>query len=413
MASNANDAENTLQPMDHPDSAPTTTDTPHATQPSLSNEILQHTIATSNALAAASPAGSDAPLSAEGRALSLKVSLADLAARASHHYAQKHFEDAAEIYSQAADMQAEMNGEMSPDNAEILFLYGRSLFKVGQAKSDVLGGRAPQTENGGGDKARGKKKGSAGKKKKAVTAEGGEGQDAAAGEKVATAVAGRAVEEGKKEGQKELEAKGQLFQFTGDENWDDTDDEEGDDAEEGDEDEEEDDDLATAFEVLDLARVLMKMKLDEKLAAADASEGKGKEVVNGQGDDAEIRHIKERLADTHDLLMEISLENERYVYSSVGFLPKEDLLINPTADILTRSPTPENPSSTSKNSSRKTTRTSPRPTTSSRSRSSSPPSRSRTRRPATPQPAQPPRRSTRSCGTRLSRSSLRPSTAPR
>lgn len=321
MASNAPaDDNNTLQPMDHPDPTPTTdgtgtTDT--TTLPSLPNDILLHTIASSNTLAAVaanSPAGSDAPLSAEGRALSLKVSLADLAARASHHYAQKHYEDAAEIYSQAADMQAEMNGEMSPDNAEILFLYGRSLFKVGQAKSDVLGGRAPQTDKGG-EKKRGKK--GSGKKRKAAAApaaeEGGEG--AAAGEKVATAVAGRAAEEGKKEGQKELEAKGQLFQFTGDENWDDTDEEEGDDAEEGDEDEEEDDDLATAFEILDLARVLMMKKLDDKLAAAEASEGKGKEVSNGQGGDAEIRHMKERLADTHDLLMEISLENERYVVS--------------------------------------------------------------------------------------------------
>lgn len=90
------------------------------------------------------------------------------------------------------------------------------------------------------------------------------------------------------------------------------DDEKGDEAD-GEEDEEPEDDLATAFEVLDLARVLLKKQLEDRLAAADTSDGKGKEVANGDGDggDATIKHLKERLADTHDLLAEISLENER------------------------------------------------------------------------------------------------------
>lgn len=87
-------------------------------------------------------------------------------------------------------------------------------------------------------------------------------------------------------------------------------------AAEGDEDEEEDDDLATAFEILDLSRVLLKKQLDEKLAS-DTTEGKGKEKAENGDDDspsgAGLRHIKERLADTHDILAEISLENERYV----------------------------------------------------------------------------------------------------
>jgi HAT1-interacting factor 1 len=39
----------------------------------------------------------------------------------------------------------------------------------------------------------------------------------------------------------------------------------------------------------------------------EEGEGKGKET----GDSSMMRHIKERLADTHDLLAEISLENER------------------------------------------------------------------------------------------------------
>jgi HAT1-interacting factor 1 len=64
--------------------------------------------------------------------------------------------------------------------------------------------------------------------------------------------------------------------------------------------------LAVAFEVLDLARVLFTKKL-EAPEDAPAGNGKGKEI----GDSPMIRHIKERLADTHDLLAEISLENER------------------------------------------------------------------------------------------------------
>jgi len=57
--------------------------------------------------------------------------------------------------------------------------------------------------------------------------------------------------------------------------------------------------------MLELARVLYTVKL----AQPEEGEGKGKNV----GDSPTTRHIKERLADTHDLLAEISLENERYV----------------------------------------------------------------------------------------------------
>jgi HAT1-interacting factor 1 len=62
--------------------------------------------------------------------------------------------------------------------------------------------------------------------------------------------------------------------------------------------------LAVAFEVLDLARVLFTKKLEQP---EEGAEGKGKAV----GYSSMTRHIMERLADTHDLLAEISLENER------------------------------------------------------------------------------------------------------
>lgn len=240
---------------------------------------------------------------------SLKISLADLAAKAAALFAQKKYEDAAEQYARAAEMQAEMNGEMSPENAEILYLYGRTLFKVGQSKSDVLGGSAPQAKNQAKPKAPKKKTAAANGAKNG----GGSSSSAAAkaGEKVEKVVAEAAGKEAEKESGAEI--KKPMFHFEGDENFVDSDEEE-EEGEEGEgEEEEEDDDLATAFEILDLARVLFLKKLE---ASQTESEGKGKEAAEEGSDNPNIRHLKERLGDTHDLLAEISLENEKYAPSS-------------------------------------------------------------------------------------------------
>jgi len=112
------------------------------------------------------------------------------------------------------------------------------------------------------------------------------------------------------------------FQFTGDENFDDSDDSnngvggdpDGAEAEE----EEEEEDFATAYEVLDLARVLLLKRIGEE----HASEGKGK----GTSDTPAIKHLKSLLADTHDLQAEISLENERFPTAVIDI--KESLALN-------------------------------------------------------------------------------------
>lgn len=160
-------------------------------------------------------------LDENGRRLSLNVSLADLCAKAARLYTMKSYEDAAELYAQAAEFQAEMNGEMSPENAEILFLYGRTLFRVGQSKSDVLGGKAPAAGE------EGAKKTKKGKKAAAVkpAEDGGEGAstEKVIEEKVAT-IAEEATEAKKAE---ETAEKKPLFQFTGDENFDESDEEVG------------------------------------------------------------------------------------------------------------------------------------------------------------------------------------------
>lgn len=138
---------------------------------------------------------------------SVKISLADICAKATAQYAHKNYDEAAELFARASELQAELNGEMSPENAEILFLYGRSLFKVGQGKSDVLGGRA------GGEKKK--------PTKQVKTKQSTEGPVAATGEE---SIKG----EGAPHEQKDVAADAQkpLFQFTGDENFEESDDDE-------------------------------------------------------------------------------------------------------------------------------------------------------------------------------------------
>lgn len=150
---------------------------------------------------------------AQEEANSVKVTLADLSARGTAQYAHKNYEEAADLYAQASELQAELNGEMNPENAEILFLYGRALFKVGQSKSDVLGGRV------GGDS---KKSNGSAKSKKTKS------------EQTEKLVLDNVAEEGAAIAAKENDSaakleedngiKKPLFQFTGDENFEDSDD---------------------------------------------------------------------------------------------------------------------------------------------------------------------------------------------
>lgn len=150
---------------------------------------------------------------------SKKVSLADLSAKGTALYAHKQYEDAAEIFSLASVVQAELNGETAPENAEILFHYGRSLYKVGQSKSDVLGGPAAADK-----KAAAPAKAEAGSSKAAAPAE-------TEAQKVTpdgiTITAGQSEHVSEKEGDSTSQRGGPdekkpLFQFTGDENFDDS-----------------------------------------------------------------------------------------------------------------------------------------------------------------------------------------------
>ena len=225
-----------------------------------------------------------------------------LTAQATAKYAVKDYNAAAELYSQATELQAELNGEMSPRNADLLYAYGRCLYHVAVSNSDVLGskvaGERPQ-EIKRPAKSRATEEGSA--------IIDGRHEDEKVTEEIIAAVATRkngqtAIDDGKPESKP-------YFAFNGDQNFDDSDEDEeeaigetGDDREaEG---EVEDDDFSTAYEVLDLARLLLQRRVEETVAC------EGEEQTTS--DAATVKQLKERLADTYDLQAEISLEGERF-----------------------------------------------------------------------------------------------------
>lgn len=155
---------------------------------------------------------------------SKRVTLADLSAKGTTLYAHKKYEDATEVFSMASILQAEINGETAPENAEILFHYGRSLFKVGQSKSDVLGGPAAA------EKSTAPSSSAPSKKSKAVIKLDETETDEAKEGSAAVTEQCDANENDKLDEQKQEVAatkkRNVLFQFTGDENFDESDDEE-------------------------------------------------------------------------------------------------------------------------------------------------------------------------------------------
>lgn len=262
--------------------------------------------------------------------------LATLKAQAAKSYAQKDYSAASDFYAQACELQSSINGDDNPQNAHLLYLYGRSLFQVALTKSDVLGGK-PAEEQDEKEKKGGKGKG---KGKDASKVEG-EGED----RKLKAPAPG-------------VGAKGGFFSFTGDENWDDSEEEgEGADAEEeedADAEKEGSDDFTLAWEILDFARVLF---LKQLASSAPSNESTGGETASAEAADApttgtdeskpivqetttdtsgdpitsvlnpdsappttstsaeikpDIKTLQTTLADTYDLLGEVSLESESF-----------------------------------------------------------------------------------------------------
>jgi HAT1-interacting factor 1 len=211
-----------------------------------------------------------------------KEKLDELTKAAALQYSLKNFSGAADHYADAVEIQAALNGEMAPENAELLFYYGRALYKVAISKSDVLGNKVAQEE---------KKKPKAAKKAK----------------RQAEPANGTIAEE-PEEKEDTAESK-PYFQLTGTENWTDSEEEEDAETGEGEGQEEEQDDFQDAYEIFELSRVLYSKQLEAQEGEESADKGKGK----GKAElPLPIRAIKEKLADCHGFLVEISLENERF-----------------------------------------------------------------------------------------------------
>lgn len=198
--------------------APETADVSAEAQTTGTTSIVADIAAAASAVTSAAPTpgtatGTATPfeLDEHQRRNSLNVTLADMCARGTALYAQKKYEDAAETFSRASEMQAEINGDMDPENAEILFLYGRAVFEVGKSKSDVLGD-TPAPANEG-----------AKKEKKADGAK--EPTGGAEPEKIIGKAIAGASEETTQATTEDAGKKNPLLQFEGDEGYDDSDEE--------------------------------------------------------------------------------------------------------------------------------------------------------------------------------------------
>ena len=262
-----------------------------------------------------------------------KTQLRNLTAQATLKYSVKDYNAAADLYSQATELQAEINGELSPQNADLLYAYGRCLYHVAVKNSDVLGSKVAGEKRDGGQNKVGSKK-----QRKQEMDDEADGPQKSIAEEVGTKI----VES--KDGPSSPSAKTDMgskpyFQFKGDENFDTSDVEEEEEEEEEEEGAEvdaqdaenadEEDDFVNAYEVLDLARVLLIKKLED----FENSSGKGKEKLESQ----QVQQLKERLADTYDLQAEISLEGERFTNAVVdlrsalelkkGLFPQESSVV--------------------------------------------------------------------------------------
>ncbi len=272
------------------------------------------------------PVDAGTEMDGEGR-----THLQNLIAQATLKYSVKDYNAAADLYSQATELQAEINGELSSQNADLLYAYGRCLYHVAVKNSDVLGSKVGGEKRNEGQKIPNRKK-----RKSQGTMDEANGQQKGIAEELVTKV----VEENDAPVQSGVEAdKGSkpYFQFTGDENFDTSDEEEEEQEEEGIEADAEDaenadeeDDFVNAYEVLDLARVLLIKKLE------DVENSSGKEIKEKR-ESQQVQQLKERLADTYDLQAEISLEGERFPNAVIdlksalelkkGLFPQESSLV--------------------------------------------------------------------------------------
>lgn len=250
--------------------------------------------------------------------MSAQEQLADLVAKATAEYAVKHYSEASELFSQAAELQTEINGEMAPENADLLYSYGKCLYFLAQQTSSVLGGTAASAQLSSSKEKKAPKKRKANGTTHAESSTNGQSSKTGVDQADTLPNVGDVVPESvvKTEDKTEETSNQPYFQISGDaEGWSDSDDSDADkDPEAGEE--EEDDDFATAYELLDLARILYLKKLDQAEESALNDSEKGKYVASIDLE-PEVKELKAKVADIYDLQAEVNLEGEKYAAAVV------------------------------------------------------------------------------------------------
>lgn len=212
-----------------------------------------------------------------------------LVLKGAKEYALQDYERATESFSDACQLFSELND--GADSPRLLYYYGRALYQVGVSKSDVFGsGKDDDKEEGAED----------------------------------------ADEEEKKKTPKKDE-KSNKFQFEEDEVLEKQQQENNDDAEKAEEDNKQEEeapeqsDLEAAWEILDTARALFIKEIEKAKAQEDSEESKeeDKKTEDSKPEDADkapkkttkqakIEELEKGLADTFDILGEVSLESEDF-----------------------------------------------------------------------------------------------------
>lgn len=210
--------------------------------------------------------------------------------------ANKQYESAVEIYSELCQL-ANMN-QQGKDDPDCMFLYGKALFENAVANSDVLGAKKGPQKQAGGDEQK-------------------EGDDNATNNE---AFHEQLAEEEEQDDEESASAPAE-------EEQEDEDDPEEVAAPASDEEqaEDDDDDFTLAWEILDLTRVLYETQLAESTTTNPLPSEKPYFVSDSAKDvdplvqDNKSLHIVKRLADTLDLLGELSLETENFQQAAHDF----------------------------------------------------------------------------------------------
>lgn len=218
--------------------------------------------------------------------------LEKLISKGSRLYASKSYEDAAEAFGEACEVYSAKN---EADDPLLLFWYGRALFNVAVSQSEVFGGSIqPEATNlDEPDYERRKKTGFFqfsevhNEENGAESEEKNGNVDKKENENEKTA---EDLAKEKREGKKRAQIQpGETGDADGGKD-------EGGDVSENEEQEEEEEknDFELAWDSLDLARTLFQKQLES------------------EKDETKVKKIKELLAETYDLLGEVSLESENY-----------------------------------------------------------------------------------------------------